>query len=54
MINRFIEERIGKKLSIAESQELIEKTQKILSNKYENLTPRLLDNLIWNFQRNQN
>ena len=54
MINRFIEERTGKKLSISESQELIEKTQKILSKEYDNLTPRLLDNLIWNFQRNRN
>lgn len=50
MISRFIEERTGKRLSLKESQELIIETQKLLSKKYENLTPKLLDFLIWNFQ----
>lgn len=53
MITRFIESAIGKTLSIEESHSVIVGACAVLSKEYPRLTPRKLDNLIWQYQRRQ-
>jgi hypothetical protein len=51
MISRFIRSATNKNLSIEEMHQAIVSAAKLLSTEYPHLTPRLLDNLIWNYQR---
>ncbi|UFT99351.1 hypothetical protein KO561_19635 [Radiobacillus kanasensis] len=51
MIVRFLEKALQRKVQIDEAQSLLEETTKILVKKYSNITPRLLDYQIWNFER---
>ncbi len=51
MILRFIERVIGQKPNIEEATSLLVETCSILNQKYPLLSPRKLDNLIWEFQR---
>jgi uncharacterized protein (DUF4415 family) len=53
MINRFIEAAIGQILNIEDSQNLINDSMPLLNKNFPQLTPRLLDNLIWSFQREE-
>lgn len=53
MILRFIEEVIGKDVGLDEATELIVESCELLKEKYPQITPRFLDNLIWNYQREQ-
>ena len=53
MILRFIESAIGKTPSIENATALIVDTCDLFKTKYPSLTPRLLDNIIWKYQRNQ-
>ncbi len=53
MINRFIEAAIGKKLDLDDSQNLIKESMGSIQKDYPQITPRLLDNLIWSFQREE-
>jgi hypothetical protein len=50
MISRFIRSATNKNLSVEEMHQAIVSAVKILSAEYPHLTPRLLDNLIWNYQ----
>jgi hypothetical protein len=51
MIGRFIRSATNKDFSVDEMHRAIVAAAKILSSEYPHLTPRLLDNLIWNYQR---
>ena len=51
MIMRFIEHVIGKKPSIEEATNLIIETCSLFNQAHPKLSPRKLDNLIWNYQR---
>ncbi|WP_100332635.1 hypothetical protein [Bacillus xiapuensis] len=51
MIVRFLEKALQRKVKIEEAQSLLEETTKILVEQYSNITPRLLDYQIWNFER---
>ncbi len=51
MIDRFIETAIDKNLNINDSQDLILKSMYLLKKEFPQITPRLLDNLIWSYQR---
>jgi hypothetical protein len=51
MVERFIGAVIQQKLSVEASHELIVGAQQILAKEYPHLTPRLLDYLIWQYQR---
>jgi len=53
MILRFIEAAIGRPASIDECQPLLVQTCQILAIDFPQLTPRKLDNLIWQYQRTQ-
>lgn len=53
MMDRFIQSALHKSLSIEEIHETIIKTCRLLEAEYPDLTPRALDNLIWNYQRKQ-
>ncbi|UPW84921.1 hypothetical protein [Lysinibacillus sp. Ag94] len=52
MIVRFLEKALQRKVKIEEAQSLLEETTKILIKQYSNITPRLLDYQIWNYERN--
>jgi len=54
MILRFLKRVLNKDVSIVEAQILLKEASKILAKDYINMTPRLLDNEIWNFERNNN
>ncbi|HXG21430.1 MAG TPA: hypothetical protein VNN62_20445 [Methylomirabilota bacterium] len=51
MIIRFIRSIIGKSPSIEEAHDIIVGTCEILKKEHPHLTPRLLDHLIWKYQR---
>jgi hypothetical protein len=51
MIVRFIQTAINKTFSVQQSHDSIVGACKLLAVKQPNLTPRLLDNLIWRYQR---
>jgi hypothetical protein len=53
MITRFIHSAIGRSPSIEESHRIIIGVCEILAQEYPHLTPRALDHLIWNYQREQ-
>jgi uncharacterized protein (DUF4415 family) len=53
MIDRFIVSAIGKSLSADDSQKLITSSMKTLRLNFPQLSPRLIDNLIWSYQRSQ-
>lgn len=53
MITRFIEKATGKSYSTEEITILIIGVCDLLVKDYPNLSPRMLDNLIWNYQREQ-
>jgi hypothetical protein len=50
-IKDFIKDGIGVAPNLDQSQSLLYKVAMKLKSKHTHLTPRLLDNLIWNFQR---
>ena len=45
---------VGQRLSLQNAQTVLSEACKILKSEYAHLTPRLLDNAIWSFQRKQN
>ncbi len=51
MLIAFAENALGRKCDIRELQRLYESACGILKNEYPNLTPRMLDYQIWNYQR---
>lgn len=53
MIQRFIFSALRRNLRIDENQELITSSMKLLQSEFPKITPRLLDNLIWSFQRDK-
>lgn len=53
MIQRFLEGVLQKQVELRESQHLLSRAVEELRFEYPNLTPRLLDNLIWQYQRQQ-
>lgn len=53
MINRFIYRATGKSFGIEETTKLLVETCKVLAEEYPDLTPRTLDNAIWQYQRVQ-
>lgn len=53
MIERFVLQATGKTFGIEDTTELVTKACKILGKSYSGLTPRTLDNEIWQYQRNQ-
>lgn len=52
MIKRFLFVATGENLSDDECQSVLEGACRELAKEYPGLTPRALDNLIWNYQRN--
>lgn len=53
MITRFVENVTGKSYSAEIISQLIIRTCDLLTKDYPDLTPRMLDNLIWKYQRAQ-
>lgn len=53
MILRFLKNALGRPVREAEAVQLIQATSYQLCLHYPNLSPRLLDNIIWSWQRNQ-
>lgn len=53
MIARFVQAATGKSLNFRECQELFIEANSIFIEHYPQITPRALDHLIWEFQRNQ-
>jgi hypothetical protein len=51
MIKRFLYLAMGLNLTDEECQEAIVEACRLLKQEYPTITPRLLDNLIWNYQR---
>ncbi|QDP41953.1 hypothetical protein [Radiobacillus deserti] len=51
MIVRFLEKALQRKVRLEEGQSLLNETTNILVHKYSNITPRLLDYQIWDFER---
>jgi hypothetical protein len=51
MINRFVYKATGKSFGMEETTELLRETCKALAQEHPGLTPRTLDNLIWQYQR---
>jgi hypothetical protein len=51
MVLRFLEDAIGRAVSISDAESLIAATSEKLSHQYPELTPRLLDHEIWRYQR---
>lgn len=53
MILRFLETSLGRHVSLVEAQKYLTVTTEYLKSErgYKHLSPRLLDHLIWNFQR---
>lgn len=54
MIRRFIYSAINQDLSMQKSHDAIFGAYELLVREYPNLTPRLLDYQIWNYQRDRN
>lgn len=53
MVIRFLENGLKRKVDPIESSQIITETCEYLRNKYPELTPLIVDNRIWEFQRNQ-
>ena len=53
MVIRFLENGLKRKVDPIESSQIIADTCEYLRNKYPELTPLIMDNRIWEFQRNQ-
>jgi hypothetical protein len=53
MIIRFLEHESGKKLSLNDCQLVLTEVNKNLNEMGFKITPKKLDNLIWNYQRTQ-
>lgn len=54
MILAFLKSALGRSVCMSEAQELLRAAAELLSQaNYPHLTPRLLDHLIWNYQRDQ-
>ena len=51
---KFLSEVTGKKINADEVQKLLETAANELKNDYPNMTVRLLDYIIWNYQRSRN
>lgn len=51
MIGRFVQAALGRSLGVEETAVLLAETCALLAQTYPNLTPRKLDNLIWEYQR---
>jgi hypothetical protein len=51
MVARFIRSATNKDFSVEEMHHAIVSAARVLSIDYPHLTPRLLDNLIWKYQR---
>ena len=51
IIIAFIEDSIGRNMTVDEAVELIQSARRILSDKYPQLTPRFLEHEIWKHQR---
>jgi hypothetical protein len=51
MVLRFLETALERRVSPGEAKELVTKTVSNLRSSHHNLTPRLLDNEMWKFQR---
>ncbi|WP_291111921.1 hypothetical protein [Flavobacterium sp. UBA4120] len=54
MILRFLENISGEKVSLKDCQVILAAVADQLKNNGFNITPKKLDNLIWNYQRNLN
>lgn len=51
MIGRFVQAALGRSLGVEETAVLLAETCALLAQTYPSLTPRKLDNLIWEYQR---
>ncbi|WP_371323173.1 hypothetical protein VX159_12240 [Dechloromonas sp. ZY10] len=51
MILRFVQPVLGRSVALDEAQALLAATVRFLNNSYPTLTPRLLDYILWNYQR---
>lgn len=51
MIIRFLESVLKRKVKIGDAQNLLELSCRLLTDKFPNVTPRLLDYQIWNYAR---
>jgi hypothetical protein len=54
MILRFLEAALQRRVAVSEAKELLTATTAALNGKYPDLTPRLLDFKIWEYQRTTN
>jgi len=53
MVLGFIEDALGKRVDVNNASFLIKEASQHLEKEYPNLTPRLLDHAIWNYQRSK-
>ena len=53
MIMRFIKNALGRNVEEAEAVQLVQAVSNLFIKRYPNMSPRLLDNIIWSWQRNQ-
>lgn len=53
MIFRFVQSALVQTITPEMAQQLLMKVSALLKNEYPNLTPGLLDNIIWKYQREQ-
>lgn len=51
MIIRFLERTLNRKISNDDSQNILLETCELLKEKYPSMNPRILDNLIWRYER---
>lgn len=51
MIMRFLEAALNRSASLADAQELLKGAAELLQREFQEMTPRLLDYAIWNYQR---
>jgi hypothetical protein len=51
MVVEFLEEALGRRVAVGEATGLIQQAAGELRGQFQGLTPRLLDYLVWNYQR---
>lgn len=51
MVEAFLTGIVGRKCTLAESQEILTEASNLLGERGYEMNPRLLDNVIWNYQR---
>lgn len=51
MVRRFVQNAIGRWPTVQEADDGVVGASRLLVQRYPNLTPKLLDNLIWQYQR---